>query len=377
MKRLKGYLLYLPMVAVCAAIALLLYSMIRPEGGPASVGPIESDHIFEHDGRHGHRLKPNLRNARGVLPARPHPLPFQPHNPAYADRITKRTEYYCSTNADSFRGTVEYERQPAPGVVRIGTIGDSITFGYGVADDESYPAVLEQLLDEHGEYEVINAGVHGFDSTKGLHALETRLLPYNPHIVTFCLGVNDTVSVPEHAMIERARLYLTERQYQDMEKKFLDNMNEAVDRCQAQGTRVVLMVPSVNSFFPFPDVERMCVLVRRLAAERNLPLVDLEEEFRTREETDGLMLYEEDNVQRLVQYRKGKPKELLTARVDPNRFQYVADEVYDYIDRKPVDMALAFDGSHPNAPGMRVIAEVLEPVILEVVEVADDLPPAD
>ncbi len=375
MKRLKGYLGLIPLVLGCAAIALVLYSLVQP---PSALGPIHSDHIFDRDGGHGHKLKPDLRNARGMLPARPHPLPFQPNKPEYADRITKRAVYYLNTNSVGFRGVEEYEEFPAPGVIRIGTIGDSITFGYGVADDESYPAVLEQLLSEHGSYEVINAGVHGYDSRKGLHALRSRLLPYHPHIVTLCVGVNDSVSIPEHAHLEGGQLWLPEERYVEMVSQFEANMDQMLGLIEESGAQPVLMVPSVNSFFPFPDVQRVLDAIRRMADERGLPLVDLQKAFREREEQDGLVLLEEDHVQTLVRYRNGKPKELVTVEVDPDRFQYVADEVYDYIDAKPVDMALAYDGSHPNAAGMRVIAEQLEEAILAMdVKVGGTAPPAE
>ncbi len=361
MKRLRRHLGWIPLGLGCVAIALVLYSLVQPR---SALGPIESDHIFERDGLLGRRLQPNLRGARGVFPARPHPLPFRPDDPAYTNAITKRGEYFLDTNSDGFRGTVEYTERPGEGVIRVGTIGDSITFGFGVADDESYPAVLEALLSEHGRYEVINAGVHSYDSSRGLRALRTRLLPYHPDVVTLCLGVNDTVSIPEHRHLEGGQLRLSQARYEELEAEFEANMREMVRLCREQGTQVVLVVPPVNGFFPFPDVTRFVGLTRKVALELDLPLVDLEQAFLQREKRDGLVLVTEGTTQTLVGYRKGEPRELLTVEVDPDRFQFVADEIYAYIDREPVDMTLAFDGSHPNAEGMRLIAQLLEPVIL-------------
>ena len=275
-----------------------------------------------------------------------------------------------STNSKGFRGTREFSEHPEEGVIRIGTIGDSITFGFGVADDESYPAVLEQLLSEHGRYEVINAGVHSYDSSRGLRALRSRLLDYHPHVVTICVGVNDSVSIPEHRELQGGQLWLSDGRYRQLEAEFDANMREMVSLCRDQGVQVVLVVPPVNGFFPFPDVQLYLDLTRRLAEELDLPLVDLQHEFEEYEKRDGLLLVTEGTTQTLVAYRDGEPRELLTTRVEPARFQYVADEIYDYIDREPVDMSLAFDGSHPNAEGMRFIAELLEPVVLGL-----DVPP--
>jgi hypothetical protein len=41
-------------------------------------------------------------------------------------------------------------------------LGDSVTFGYGVDQTQSFPAELERLLNQSGKYEVINAGVPGY-----------------------------------------------------------------------------------------------------------------------------------------------------------------------------------------------------------------------
>lgn len=363
MKRLRRHLGWIPLLLGCAAIALVLYSLLQPR---SALGPIESDHIFVRDGLLGRRLQSDLRGARGVFPARPHPLPFRGDDPEYTRRITKRGEYVLNTNADGFRGTREYSEDPGEGVIRIGTIGDSITFGFGVADDESYPAVLEELLSEHGRYEVINAGVHSYDSSRGLRALRSRLLAYHPHVVTLCVGVNDSVSIPEHRELEGGQLWLSDRRYEELEAEFETNVREMVRLCRDEGIHVVLMVPPVNGFFPFPDVQIYLDATRRIAVEMELPLVDLQRAFELKEKRDGLVLVTEGATQTLVGYRDGEPRELLTTEVDSGRFQFVADEIYDYLDREPVDMTLAFDGSHPNAEGMRLIAELLEPVILEL-----------
>ena len=44
-------------------------------------------------------------------------------------------------------------------------LGDSVTFGYGLADDETYPARLQSHLDvvEPGQWRVTNAGVNGYN----------------------------------------------------------------------------------------------------------------------------------------------------------------------------------------------------------------------
>jgi acyl-CoA thioesterase-1 len=70
-------------------------------------------------------------------------------------------------------------------------IGDSMTAGYGVAADSSYPAQLERELKHRGyNYRVVNQGVTGSTSTQALSRL-TRALAIQPDIVIIQLGGND------------------------------------------------------------------------------------------------------------------------------------------------------------------------------------------
>lgn len=73
---------------------------------------------------------------------------------------------------------------------RVLCLGDSITFGYGVDDGDSYPARLGKLVADRG-HDVLNGGVTGYTSHQVLARLE-RLLPLvAPDIVTVAVGWND------------------------------------------------------------------------------------------------------------------------------------------------------------------------------------------
>jgi lysophospholipase L1-like esterase len=77
-----------------------------------------------------------------------------------------------------------------PGGRRVACFGDSITFGYGVGDDETYPHFLGAELAPY-RVEVVNAGVTGFTSHQVVGFLR-RLAPrLAPDVATFCIGWND------------------------------------------------------------------------------------------------------------------------------------------------------------------------------------------
>jgi acyl-CoA thioesterase-1 len=73
----------------------------------------------------------------------------------------------------------------------IVAIGDSMTAGYGVAPEFSYPAQLEKELNKRGyPYRVVNLGVSGSTSTQALGRVN-RAMAANPDIVIIQLGGND------------------------------------------------------------------------------------------------------------------------------------------------------------------------------------------
>ena len=73
----------------------------------------------------------------------------------------------------------------------IVALGDSITAGLGVAEDEAYPALLEARLRRDGyAYRVVNAGVSGDTTAGGLRRVDW-VLRAQPEIVILALGAND------------------------------------------------------------------------------------------------------------------------------------------------------------------------------------------
>jgi len=73
----------------------------------------------------------------------------------------------------------------------IVAVGDSLTAGYRVAEDQAYPAILQQRLDQDGyNYHVINSGISGETSSGTLARLDW-VLTLKPDIIILETGAND------------------------------------------------------------------------------------------------------------------------------------------------------------------------------------------
>ena len=77
-------------------------------------------------------------------------------------------------------------------MTKIFCLGDSLTAGYGVAEEFNYPTRLQRIYDQErpGQIKVINAGVSGSTTTGAYDRLKFALRA-KPDIVVLALGAND------------------------------------------------------------------------------------------------------------------------------------------------------------------------------------------
>ena len=119
-------------------------------------------------------------------------LPFMRADPDlfWAPKPGYRGEFQgqpVTINSLGLRGPEPRERR---GARRVLCLGDSITFGYGVGDDHTYPASLERRLAGQG-IEVVNGGVTGYTSHQASRLLAQIGPALRPDVVTACIGWND------------------------------------------------------------------------------------------------------------------------------------------------------------------------------------------
>lgn len=104
--------------------------------------------------------------------------------------------------------------------------GDSLTYGYGAEENQSYPAQLSLRLNLN----IINAGINGETSEQGLNRLEGLLDKHQPQLLLLCHGANDML------------------QQLDLDKMKM-NVSEMIKMTKQRNIQVLLIsVPEISPF---------------------------------------------------------------------------------------------------------------------------------
>jgi hypothetical protein len=102
-------------------------------------------------------------------------------------------------NALGFRGA-EMEKEKEPGALRIVVLGDSVVFGQGVEEKDTLPVRLQGLLAKkfpQKKWDLINAGVRGYNIADYRIVLEHRIIPLQADLVILVLTeINDPERTP-------------------------------------------------------------------------------------------------------------------------------------------------------------------------------------
>jgi len=108
-------------------------------------------------------------------------------------------------NSKGFVGKEFSEEKPI-GTYRIVAVGDSCTFGGSW--NMAYPYYLEELLSSspaNTRFEVINAGIEGYNSTFALARIREEVVPLHPDLVTIYIGWNDLMKVNPDNLSKKGR----------------------------------------------------------------------------------------------------------------------------------------------------------------------------
>lgn len=130
-----------------------------------------------------------LWEARGLFRLDPELI----YAPAPGERRVWRTDEFeeqASLNRHGLRGAEIRERSEI--ATRIVVTGDSVVFGHGVSDEETFPRQLERVYAAEGHpVEVLNAGVKGYGTDQSFRYFQLRLRELRPDVLVFALNPND------------------------------------------------------------------------------------------------------------------------------------------------------------------------------------------
>jgi lysophospholipase L1-like esterase len=106
-----------------------------------------------------------------------------------------KNEVAHSTNSWGFRGH-EFSEEKAPNTFRIAFLGDSVTFGEGVKDGDTFPEqtvlLLEKELAPKGRHvEGYNFGVGGYNTEQEIALLKEVVLTTSPDAIILGYSLND------------------------------------------------------------------------------------------------------------------------------------------------------------------------------------------
>lgn len=137
---------------------------------------------------------------------------------------------------------------------RIIAFGDSLTAGYGLSSNESYPALLQQrLMESNYQYKVINAGVSGDTTAGGLRRLDW-VLKSRPSLVILELGANDGLrGLPL--------------------KDTYANLEKIIQRFQHEDVKILLTGMQIPSNYGKAYTSEFSSMYGKLAMEYNVPLM--------------------------------------------------------------------------------------------------------
>ncbi|WP_374339787.1 arylesterase [Methyloversatilis sp.] len=101
-------------------------------------------------------------------------------------------------------------------------VGDSLSAGYGLRQNEAWPVLLGERLKQSGYgHSVVNASISGDTSANGLSRIDAALAANRPAVVILALGANDGLrGLPP--------------------KSLRENLETMARRSQAAGARVLI-----------------------------------------------------------------------------------------------------------------------------------------
>ncbi len=145
---------------------------------------------------------------------------------------------------------------PGAAAPTVLVFGDSLSAGYGLDVDQSWPALLQAKLESLGyEHRVVNASITGETSEGGARRIDAALERFDPDLVVLELGGNDGLRGFPPARLKR-------------------NLATMIERSRAAGADVVLLGIRIPSNYGPRYTRSFENVYRELAASYGLPWIE-------------------------------------------------------------------------------------------------------
>jgi lysophospholipase L1-like esterase len=225
-------------------------------------------------------------------------------------------------NSLGLRGPVPPQQKPA-GTRRILYVGDSTAFGFDVRDDEAFWSIAtREVAAQHPDqvFEPLVAAAPGYSSYQS-RILVDRFGPYSPDWVVFYVGAHNDerrrsyykdAEIPARAarrkaawhqlrtlragefLIDRIGNWITKRAHRPTmfrrvpPDEYEANMIAMIAAARATGARPLILVPPVSDSLVkrYPGTTIYREILRRVAAEQDVPSVELQPIFAEQDQTE-------------------------------------------------------------------------------------------
>lgn len=133
-------------------------------------------------------------------------------------------------------------------------LGDSLTAGYGLDEEQAFPALVESRLEAAGQpIRMVNAGISGDTTAGGLNRLDW-LLSQQPDILVVSLGANDGLRGVELTSSE-------------------ENLRQIVTKAKEKGVKVLLVGMLIPPNYGPDYTEQFAAIYPKLAEELDVALL--------------------------------------------------------------------------------------------------------
>lgn len=214
----------------------------------------------------------------------------------------------------------EYTISKPDETYRILVLGDSMTFGWGTSAENTYPKVLEKLLNQFSrsasnpwnmasKYEVINAGVGNYNTVQEVTYFKDRGIHLQPDMVLLGFYLNDAEKTPERSsgfLREHSYFYVLfslvwdvlqrtiglKSGYKDYYLNLYSETNPGwlecqsaiktlVDKCQTEDIKlVIVLIPELHQPAENYAFGKIHTLITRIGRSYKVPIIDLLNRFR-------------------------------------------------------------------------------------------------